>query len=117
MTHETNTTTGTKNGARPTVLPDFVGCYTVCSCVVVALLSASEASRLLMDGASWCRGRSSVPPNMQLEHLDFVPLILNSLILYPRVKGVKHIHTHFDLSEAAHPTTRITDNHWSSGSL
>ena len=83
-----------KKGARPATphlaalngLARFCWLLTVCSCVVVALLSARR-SRLLMDGASWCRGRSSVPPN-SIRTSGFFPLILNSLILYLRVIGV-----------------------------
>ena len=58
----------------------FCWLLTVCSCVVVALLSAKR-SRLLMDGASWCRGRRFVPRN-SIRTSGFFILILNSLILY-----------------------------------
>ena len=108
-----------KKGARPATphlaarngLARFCWLLTVCSCVVVALLSA-RSPRLLMHGASWCPGRRSVPPN-SIRTNGFLLLILNSLILYLRVIRVKHIHTHIlTLTQASSPSTTVLDNHY-----
>ena len=89
-----------KKGARPATphlaalngLARFCWLLTVCSCVVVALFSA-RSPRLLWTGLPSVRAAAPCP-RYSIRTSGFFILILNSLILYLRVKGVKHIHTH-----------------------